>query len=83
MHAVVMAGGVPGPEDPLYADCQGRPKALLDVAGRPMAQWVLDALGGSRQVEKVFLVGLGPESGLACRKPMSYLPDQGGLMNNA
>jgi GTP:adenosylcobinamide-phosphate guanylyltransferase len=82
MHAVVMAGGTPGPDDPLYAACNGRPKALLDIAGKPMAQWVLDALGRARQVENVVIVGLGPESGLTCLKPTTFMPDQGGLINN-
>jgi MobA-like NTP transferase domain len=83
MHAVVMAGGTPGPDDPLNVACNGRPKALLDLAGKPMAQWVLDALGRARQVENVVIVGLGPESGLTCLKPTTFMPDQGGLINNA
>lgn len=83
MHAVVMAGGIPGADDPLYAACGGRPKALLDIAGKPMAQWVLDALEGARQVETIVVVGLGPDSGLRVRKPMEHMPDQGGLIHNA
>ena len=44
MDAIVIAGGVPKPEDPLYEYTQGQPKALLDIAGKSMVQWVLDAL---------------------------------------
>lgn len=83
MHAVVLAGGIPGPEDPLFEAAGGRPKALLDIAGRPMAQWVVDALDGSTRIDGLIVVGLGPEAGLRARKPVAYLTDQGGLMDNA
>jgi GTP:adenosylcobinamide-phosphate guanylyltransferase len=83
MHALLMCGSVPDPKDPLYSFTRGGPKALLDVAGKPMAQWVLDALVGSRRVEGVIIIGLGPESGLQCGKPVAYLPDQGGAVANA
>jgi GTP:adenosylcobinamide-phosphate guanylyltransferase len=78
-----MAGGIPGPDDPLHQVSGGRPKALLDVAGKPMVQWVLEALGSSLQVETIVLVGLDGTSGLHTRKPIEYLPDQAGLIQNA
>ena len=40
IDAVVMAGGVPGPDEPLYPLTQGRPKALLPLAGRVDAAFV-------------------------------------------
>src|SRR3990170_8117181 len=83
MQALLMCGSVPDPHDPLYPETRGRPKALLDVAGKPMAQWVLDALTGAPSVEGVILIGLGPESGLTTSKPVAYLPDQGGAVSNA
>ncbi len=83
MQAVLMAGGIPGAEEPLFEAAAGRPKALLDVAGKPMAQWVVDALDGSSSVDGMVVVGLGPEAGLRARKPVTYVPDQGGLMDNA
>lgn len=82
MNAIVTAGGIPEPGDPLYPFTQGRSKALLDIAGQPMIQWVLDALSQSRQVERVVVVGLGPETGLACSKSLSYLPNQGHMIAN-
>jgi spore coat polysaccharide biosynthesis protein SpsF (cytidylyltransferase family) len=82
MDVLVTAGGTPSPEDPLYPETRGRPKALVDVAGKPMLQWVLDALGGSRHVERIVIVGLDEEAGLACVKPMTILPNQGGLLAN-
>ncbi len=82
MDAIVMTGGIPQPEDPLYEFTQGEPKALLDVAGKPMVQWVLDAIGGAELVDRVVLISLSEEAGLSCSKPVTYLPDQGGLLEN-
>ena len=47
MDVVVLAGGKAGPEDPLYPYIQDKSKALVEIAGKPMAQWVLDALSGA------------------------------------
>jgi CTP:molybdopterin cytidylyltransferase MocA len=82
MDAVLLAGGIPLPNDPLYVETSGRSKALLDVAGKPMAQWLLDALGASDQIENVLVVGLEPSSGLICKKPLAFLPDDRGLLEN-
>lgn len=83
MDAIVTAGGIPTPDEPLYAYTQGRSKALLDVAGRPMIQWVLDALSGSARVERVVIVGLDETSGVTCGgKSLGYLPNQGDMIAN-
>jgi molybdopterin-guanine dinucleotide biosynthesis protein A len=82
MDAVVTAGGIPKPDELLYPYTQGQPKALLDIAGKPMAQWVLDALGGASQVDRVVVIGLEEGSGLTCAKPVTYYPSQGGMLEN-
>lgn len=82
MDAIVTAGGIPQPGEPLYEVTQGRPKALLEMAGKPMVQWVLDALGASKKVDHIVVVGLGEDSHLASRKPLYYLPNQGGMLEN-
>jgi GTP:adenosylcobinamide-phosphate guanylyltransferase len=82
MDALVTAGGIPAPDEPLYLATQGKSKALMDVAGKPMAQWVLDALGGSSRVDRVVLVGLEPDCGLTCAKPMHFLSNQGAMLAN-
>jgi molybdopterin-guanine dinucleotide biosynthesis protein A len=82
MDAVILAGGVPQLDDPLYALTQGKPKALLDIAGRPMAQWVLDALTEAAGIAHIILVGLGAEAGLLSPKLAAALPDQGSLLRN-
>jgi GTP:adenosylcobinamide-phosphate guanylyltransferase len=82
MDAMVTAGGIPQPDEPLYEFTRGNSKAMLDVAGKPMVQWVLDALSNSKLIERVLLIGLGPENGLTCTKPLSFLPNQGGMLDN-
>lgn len=82
MDAIVIAGGIPNPEDPLYVFLKGDAKALVDVAGKPMIQWVLDALGGAKQVDNVILVGLSAKNDLACKKPLYYVSNQGRMLAN-
>jgi len=82
MDAIVIAGGIPLPEDPLYPYTQGNSKALLDIAGKPMVQWVLDALSGAKSIENVILMGLTPKSGVTCEKPLHFLSNQGRMLAN-
>ncbi len=82
MDAIITAGGIPKEGEPLYPYTQGSPKALLDVAGKPMIQWVVDALNGASSVEHIVIMGLAPENGLVSNKPVYYLPNQGNMLSN-
>lgn len=82
LDAVVTAGGIPLPEEPLYPYTQGISKSLLDVAGKPMIQWVLDALGQAITISNVIVVGLTEESGITCQKPLYFIPNQGKMLDN-
>ncbi|MFH1185325.1 MAG: NTP transferase domain-containing protein [Chloroflexota bacterium] len=82
MDAVIIAGGIPQPQDALYAYSKGESKALIDVAGKPMVQWVLDALGNAKTIDRVVLIGLTDKSGLTCRKPLAYLSNEGKMLAN-
>lgn len=82
MDAIVIAGGIPNPEDPLYSYVKGDAKALVDIAGKPMVQWVLDALGDSKRVDNVIIVGLSPKNQLSCKKPLHFLSNQGRMLAN-
>jgi len=82
MDAIVIAGGIPRPEDPLYPYSHGNSKALIDVAGKPMVQWVLDALGGAKQVDNIIIVGLSAKNELTCKKPLHYVSNQGRMLSN-
>jgi CTP:molybdopterin cytidylyltransferase MocA len=82
MDAIIVAGGIPGPEDPLYPLTQGRPKALLDLEGQPMLQWVVNALEAASRVEHVFVAWPGPASGIRMGPKTTFIADQGGLIAN-
>lgn len=82
MDAIVTAGGIPLPEDPLYPYTHGDCKALVDVAGKPMIQWVLDALCEAKHVDNIIIIGLSAKSGLACRKPLHFISNQGRMLAN-
>jgi choline kinase len=66
----------------LYTFLKGDAKALVDVAGKPMIQWVLDALGDAKHVDNVIVVGLSPKSGVTCKKPLHFLSNQGRMLSN-
>ena len=82
MDAVVTAGGIPQPDERLYAYTKGESKAMVDVAGKPMIQWTLDALSGAKNVDNVIITGLSPKSNLTCKKPLHYLSNQGKMLDN-
>lgn len=82
MDAIVTAGGIPLPEEPLYDATQGHPKAMVDIAGKPMVQWVLDALSSSSNIDNVIIVGLTEKSGLKCEKKMYFVSNQGKMVEN-
>ena len=82
MDVILTAGGIPLPEDPLYAYTNGDSKALVDVAGTPMIQWVLDALSDAKHVNNVIVIGLSPKSEITCKKPLHYISNQGRMLAN-
>lgn len=82
MDAIVIAGGIPGPEEPLYPETQGKPKALLDICGKPMIQWVLDALCDADKIGNVVIIGLPEDSGVGCAKAKAFIPSQGDMLSN-
>lgn len=73
MDAVIGAGSVPRSGEPLYEFSQGSQKALVDVAGKPMVQWVLDAISEAEHVDRVVLTGLDENSGLSSRKALAAI----------
>jgi GTP:adenosylcobinamide-phosphate guanylyltransferase len=82
MDAIITAGGIPKPEDSLYQFTQGNNKALLEIGGKPMIQWVLDAVSTSEQVDHIVIVGLDETANLKSNKPLHFLPNQGGIVDN-
>jgi CTP:molybdopterin cytidylyltransferase MocA len=82
MDAIVTAGGIPQPGEPLYEFTQGKSKAMLDIVGKPMIQWVLDALCEAATIDHVIIVGLAEDSSLECTKLAGYLPNQPSMLSN-
>lgn len=82
MNAIITAGGIPQPGDKLYEYSSGDSKALIDVAGKPMVQWILDALGEAKHVDQVIVIGLSAKSDLTCKKPMHFVSNQGRMLAN-
>ncbi len=82
MDAIVTAGGIPQPNEPLYAYSNGKSKALIDIAGKPMIQWILDALDKAKSVDNIIIIGLSPSDGVTSKKPVHYIPNQGRMLAN-
>jgi molybdopterin-guanine dinucleotide biosynthesis protein A len=83
MDAIVIAGQTPGKTDALLEYAAVKNKALIPIAGKPMIQWVTDALVGSQHVERLVIVGLNASCGVDFgAKPVVFVPDQGRLMKN-
>lgn len=86
MHCLVIAGGEVGPDNPLYPYSGGKPKALIDMGGRTMLERVIGALQSSSYIEDVLVVGIDEQvivdNGLTFDRPVTFLPDQGGMVAN-
>lgn len=82
MNVIITAGRTPQHGDSLFEFTLGQPKALLEIGGKPMIQWILDALSESTLVQHVALVGLDEGIPLYCNKPLTVLPNQHGLFEN-
>ena len=81
MDAIILAGGKSS-DDPLSALAGGSLKSMLPIAGKPMVQWLLDAVSGSKLIDTVVLIGIEDASSLSCRKPLICMPDEGTLIGN-
>ncbi|MRR28820.1 hypothetical protein EG834_00435 [bacterium] len=81
MDAIVLAGGK-STDDPLSALTAGGLKSMLPIAGKPMVQWVLDAISGAKLIDTVAVIGIEDASLLHCSKPLITLPDEGSLIAN-
>lgn len=83
MDAILLAGGVPDPDSPLYLYTQGKPKASLQIGEKSMIQWVLDALQDSPSVDGIVIVGAEELEGtLQSSKIFNHLNAGDGLIQN-
>ncbi len=82
MDAIILAGGVPQPGESLYPFTRGISKAMLEIAGKPMVQWILDALSGAKSIENVVIVGLPLDTDLQFARKLAFIPAQSGFVDN-
>jgi len=75
MDAILLAGGVPAPDSPLYSETGEKPKAALRIGTKTMIQWVLDALEESSSIDKIVVVGAAElEQDLRSTKILDFRP---------
>lgn len=82
MDVLITAGGTPTPGEYLFEYTRGAPKALLKISGKPMVQWVLDAVSASQHVEHITIIGLKELGGITCSKSLTLLPNQPDMLSN-
>jgi GTP:adenosylcobinamide-phosphate guanylyltransferase len=81
MDVIILAGGR-STDDPMSELAHGQPKSMLEIAGKPMVQWVLDAVNKAPSINTIALIGIENTEHLQSIKPMKVLPDLGSLMEN-
>ncbi len=82
MDAIITAGGIPKPDDNLYPYAMGELKAVIDVAGKPMIQWVLDAVNSVENIENIVVVGIEDTDRVSCAKPMFFVTNHRSMLEN-
>lgn len=82
LPAIVTAGGIPQEGEPLYPLSKGIAKALLPIAGKPMIQWVLEALENATQIDTVVVVGATLPEEVLTSKVQADIPNQGDMLSN-
>ncbi len=83
MDAILLAGGVPAPDSPLYPYTEGKNKATLEIGGKPMLQWVIEALEGSSSIDSVVVVGCEEyQDKIKLSKPVHFIPARGDIITN-
>lgn len=82
MEAIITAGGISAPDDPLYAQTGMVKKALIPLAGQPMISWVVEALIGSGLITHIVIVGLKPDELNFSDPSLHFIDSREGLLDN-
>ena len=82
MDAIITAGGLLKPDDPLYTLTGIPKKALLPLVNRPMISWILDALRHSGIVGNMVIVGLTPAELSYSDERLYFSESTGNLVDN-
>ncbi|MBI9051249.1 MAG: NTP transferase domain-containing protein [Anaerolineaceae bacterium] len=82
IDAIITAGGIPEIDDPLYEYTKGIPKALLPIAGKPMIQWVLDAVNQCEYIDRVVVIGLPEHAALNSTHETIFIEKSSDMLTN-
>lgn len=82
MEAIITAGGISAPDDPLYARTGVAKKALIPLAGQAMINWIVEALIGSGLINHIIIVGLKPDELSLNHPSLCFIDARGGLLDN-
>ncbi|MBI1879570.1 MAG: NTP transferase domain-containing protein [Chloroflexi bacterium] len=82
MEAIITAGGISAPDDPLYMLIGVEKKALIPLAGQPMVSWVIEALVGSGLINHIVIVGLKSEELYSSDLSLHFVESREGLLDN-
>ena len=80
MNCIILAGGSPAEDDPLYLYTGNRPKALLTVGDKTMLHHVIDAV--RPVVDEIMVVGIRPNPADDLPDDLIYISDHGDIVHN-
>ena len=81
--AIILAGYDRDKPDDLTTQHQQPHKALIPLGGQPMVAYVANALHRNTRVDQIVIIGMSAADGLGFDFEVDYLPDQGGMLDNA
>ncbi len=81
-NAVILAGYDPNKPDPLALSEGVSRKTLINVCGRPMIWYVVQALRQCPRIDQIAIVGLDADCGVEFDGPVHFLANQGALFAN-
>ena len=82
MDAIILAGGKLSSGHPLYKKAEGGNKVLIEIAGKPMIQWIIDALNQAETIDRIFISGLNDHGHLVSGKQLFYFEGGKNLMDS-
>lgn len=82
VSAIVLAGGLITERDPLFPLTGILKKSMLPVCGKPMVQWVIEAIDQAQTISDIVVVGLDAEPRFETTKPLAAIPDAGSMLAN-
>jgi GTP:adenosylcobinamide-phosphate guanylyltransferase len=77
-----MAGGMITQGDPLFELTGLEKKSMLPIMGKPMVQWVIEAIDRSISVGRIIVVGLDEQLWFETTKSITTIPDAGDMLSN-